>query len=221
MDFATLGEGSRHSLHAVDNDSIAKRIALTGGFGAGKSTVCAVFAGLGVPVIDADQIARELVTPSQPFLTLIVKTFGNDVLDSHGELRRAALRKIIFNDAARRKQLEAILHPHILQEMQLRAQSVRAPYCICCVPLLLETGQVSNFDLVVVVDTPIEIQLERVMQRDHLTAEEAKAIIRIQASREERLEAADYVLTNDANLAHIQRQVHALHKRYLAYANSQ
>ncbi len=182
--------------------------------------MCAVFAGLGVPVIDADQIARELVTPSQPGLNLIVKTFGRDVLDSHGELRRAALRKIIFNDAARRKQLEAILHPRILQEMQQRAQSVRAPYCICCVPLLLEAGKVSLFDRVVVVDTPIEFQLERVMQRDHLTAEEAKAIIRTQVSREQRLEAADDVLTNDANLAHIQRQVHALHMRYLACTNS-
>ncbi|MGH8508638.1 MAG: dephospho-CoA kinase [Gammaproteobacteria bacterium] len=201
----------------MGHGSIAKRIALTGGFGAGKSTVCAVFAHLGVPIIDADQIARELVTPSQPALNLIVKKFGNDVLDSHGELRRAALRKIIFNDVARRKQLEAILHPRILQEMQQRAQSVRASYCICCVPLLLETGQVSHFDRVVVVDTPLEIQLERVMQRDHLTADEAKAIIQTQASRAERLEAADDVLTNDATLAHIQRQVHALHKRYLAY----
>ncbi len=182
--------------------------------------MCAVFAGLRVPVIDADQIARELVASSQGVLNLIVKTFGNDVLDSHGELRRAALRKIIFNDAARRKQLEAILHPRILQEMRQRAQSIRAPYCICCVPLLLETGQASHFDRVVVVDTPLDIQLERAMQRDHLTAEEAKAIIRTQASREERLEAADDVLTNELELAHIQRQVHALHKRYLAYVNT-
>ncbi|MGH8468165.1 MAG: dephospho-CoA kinase [Gammaproteobacteria bacterium] len=204
----------------MDNGSIAKRIALTGGFAAGKSTVCAAFAGLGVPVIDADQIARELVASSQRVLNLIVKTFGNNVLDGHGKLRRAELRKIIFKDAARRKQLEAILHPRILREMQQRAQSVRAPYCICCVPLLLETGQASHFDRVVVVDTPLDIQLERAMQRDHLTAEEAKAIIRTQASREERLEAADDVLTNDAELAYLQKQVRALHKRYLAYTNT-
>ena len=182
--------------------------------------MCAVFAALGVPVIDADQIARELVVSSQHVLNLIVKTFGNNVLDGHGKLKRAQLRKMIFNDAARRKQLEAILHPRIFQEMQQRAQSVRAPYCVCCVPLLLETGQASHFDRVVVVDTPPDIQLVRAMQRDHLTAEEAKAIIRTQASREERLEAADDILTNDKELAHIQRQVHALHKRYLAYSKT-
>ncbi len=181
--------------------------------------MCAVFASLGIPVIDADQIARELVASNQRVLELIVKTFGNGVLDGHGKLMHAQLRKIIFNDAAQRKQLEAILHPRILREMQRRAQSVRAPYCICCVPLLLETGQASHFDRVVVVDTPLDIQLKRAMQRDHLTAEEAKAIIRTQASREERLEAADDVLTNDAELAHVQRQVRALHKRYLAYTN--
>lgn len=190
------------------------RVALTGGIGSGKSTACAVFASLGVAVIDADVIARDLVEPGMPALEAIAEAFGRDLIDADGRLDRDRLRSLVFHSAPARRRLEGILHPAILQEMQARAAAVGAPYCILCIPLLVEAGQAGLFDRVLVVDAPREAQLARVGRRDNLTAAEVEAIMQAQASREQRLSVADDVIVNAQDIAGFKAQVLALHARY-------
>lgn len=191
-------------------------IGLTGGIGTGKSTVCKLFAERGVAVIDADAVAKELVTLDQPALQAIVQEFGKGIIDAKGRLRRDRLRSIIFSDPERRKRLEKLLHPLILEEMLSRANRAGGPYCILCIPLLVETDQSSAVDRVLVVDAPEALQIQRVMERDHLTIDEIKAIMHAQASREDRLEAADDVIMNASDMTKLAEQVNALHQKYLA-----
>lgn len=191
-------------------------IGLTGGIGTGKSTVCKLFAERGVAVIDADAVAKELVALDQPALQAIVQEFGKGIIDAKGRLRRDRLRSIVFSDPERRKRLEKLLHPLILEEMLSRANRAEGPYCILCIPLLVETDQVSAVDRVLVVDAPEALQIQRVMERDHLTIDEIKAIMHAQASREDRLEAADDVIMNASDMTKLAEQVNALHQKYLA-----
>jgi dephospho-CoA kinase len=191
-------------------------IGLTGGIGTGKSTVCKLFAERGVAVIDADAVAKELVALDQPALQAIVQEFGKGIIDAKGRLRRDRLRSIVFSDPERRKRLEKLLHPLILEEMLNRANRAGGPYCILCIPLLVETDQSSAVDRVLVVDAPQALQIQRVMERDHLTIDEIKAIMHAQASREDRLEAADDVIMNASDMTKLAEQVNALHQKYLA-----
>ena len=191
-------------------------VGLTGGIGSGKSAVCRLFAQLGVPVIDADVVAREVVEPGQPGLEAIVEAFGEEVLGSDGRLDRARLRELVFSDPERRKQLEALLHPRIRAEMDRRIAAVEAPYCIRCVPLLVETGQSADVDRVLVVDVPVETQLRRTLARDGGRRATVQAII--EATRDQRLQVADDVLDNDGDLESLRRRVEMLHDRYLAAA---
>lgn len=190
-------------------------VGLTGGIGSGKSTVAERFRVLDVPVIDADEISRELVQPGQPALDRIVAEFGEGVLDGKGGLDRAKLRGLVFADAEKRKALEAILHPLIRAEMRRRTQNLRAPYCILAIPLLLETGQSDMVDRVLVVDAPPELQTKRAMARDKISAEEAQAVLDAQVDRATRLAAADDVIVNDKGLEDLYAQVDAVHQRYL------
>ncbi|MEW6353864.1 MAG: dephospho-CoA kinase [Pseudomonadota bacterium] len=189
-------------------------IGLTGGIGSGKSTVAQCFARLGAPVIDADVIARELVEPGKPALARIVETFGAGVLNQDGSLNRARLRSIVFSDVARRRQLEAILHPLIQKEMEARVVQLSAPYCVLCIPLLLETGQARRVQRILVVDAPHYLQYRRVMARDGLSAAEVAAVLRAQMRFRERLARADDIIVNDRDVAHVQRQVERLHRLY-------
>jgi dephospho-CoA kinase len=191
-------------------------IGLTGGIGTGKSTVCKLFAERGIAVIDADAVAKELVALDQPALQAIVQEFGKGIIDAKGRLRRDRLRSIVFSDPERRKRLEKLLHPLILKEMLSRANRAGGPYCILCIPLLVETDQSSAVDRVLVVDAPQALQIQRVMERDHLTIDEIKAIMHAQASREDRLEAADDVIMNASDMTKLAEQVNALHQKYLA-----
>jgi dephospho-CoA kinase len=191
-------------------------IGLTGGIGTGKSTVCKLFAERGVAVIDADAVAKELVALDQPALQAIVQEFGKGIIDAKGRLRRDRLRSIVFSDPEQRKRLEKLLHPLILEEMLSRANRAEEPYCILCIPLLVETDQSSAVDRVLVVDAPEALQIQRVMERDHLTIDEIKAIMHAQASREDRLEAADDVIMNASDMTKLAEQVNALHQKYLA-----
>lgn len=191
------------------------RLGLTGGIGTGKSTVCKLFRELGVPVIDADQIAKDIVAPGQPAFGQILEEFGDEVTDDTGRLKRDQLRSIVFRDPTKRKRLEAITHPHIIEEMRKRAGTIKAPYCILCIPLLVETGLTGLVAQTLVVDTPEALQKQRVMQRDRLSAEQVEAILQTQASRERRLAAADRVITNDADIEHLRDQVLDLHRHYL------
>lgn len=197
-------------------------IALTGGIGSGKSTVAERFAALGVPVIDADLLAREQVLPGTPGLQEIIRAFGPDMLSDSGELDRGRLRQRIFQDPSARKRLESILHPRIRAEMQQRVREVTTPYVVLVIPLLIESNQTDLADRILVVDTPEALQIERVRHRDRQTIEQVRAALRSQCSRAERLAAADDVLVNDDTLEQLHRQTDELHNRYMSLArNSQ
>ncbi len=193
-------------------------VGLTGGLASGKSTVATLFAALGVPVIDADAIAREVVTPGSAALAEIATHFGSAVLHSDGTLNRTALRERVFHDPAQRRALEAILHPRILAEMHRRAAQLDAPYCLFMIPLLVESGQTEHVDRVLVVDVPVALQRRRAQLRDGLAPEFIDAILAAQSDRATRLAAADEVLNNDADIDTLRHRVAALHAKYLDLA---
>ena len=195
-------------------------VGLTGGIGSGKSAVCRMFEQLGVPVIDADQVARDVVEPGQPGLDAIVDAFGVSVLDADGRLDRAGMRELVFADPRKRRKLEALLHPLIRVEMARRTAAVRAPYCIRCVPLLVETGQQDEVDVVLVVDVSEGTQLQRTLARDGGTRETLQAIIDAQATRAQRLAVADEVLDNNGDLQSLRERVQSLHERFLRDARN-
>jgi dephospho-CoA kinase len=165
------------------------RVALTGGIASGKTTVTRMFADHGVPVVDSDVIAREVVEPGQPALTAVTQAFGADVLGHDGRLDRRRLREVIFTDPAARARLEGILHPAIRTEMerQSAAAATGAPYHLLVIPLLAEGGGRDRADRVLVVDVPEEMQIDRLMTRDGVTRSQAEASLRAQASRTARL----------------------------------
>ena len=196
-------------------------IGLTGGIGSGKSAVCKLFAELGVPVIDADIIARQVVAPGRPALAQIRKTFGDDILTGEGQLDRTKLRAIVFDIPAKRKQLEAILHPAIQHEMLKQAKELNSPYCIFAIPLLIEVNQISLADRVLVIDAPDEIRRQRIKQRDRLSDKEIDAIFAAQLTREERLAHADDIIRNDSDLDQLRTQVIDLNYRYLELAKQE
>lgn len=191
------------------------RIGLTGGIASGKSTVADLFADKGVPVIDTDVIAREVVQPGQPALAEIEREFGPDILDPEGRLRRRRLRDLVFRDDNRRKTLEAILHPRIREEADRRAAAAGGVYQVIVVPLLAESPMKASMDRILVVDCSEETQLARLLRRDAESEEQARRMIEAQASREERLAIADDVVDNDGSLEDTARQVEKLHRKYL------
>ncbi len=197
----------------------ALRVGLTGGIASGKSLVANMFVKLGAELIDADQVARELVAPGEPVLPAIRDAFGAEVLTSRGELDRAALRKLVFADADKRRTLDALLHPLIRARLLARLDQVRRPYAIIAVPLLVETDFAALVDRVAVVDCPESMQLERLMRRDGIPRTEAVAMIAAQADRATRLRAAHDVIDNSGDAEATRRQVAQLHHRYLELAN--
>jgi dephospho-CoA kinase len=193
-------------------------IGLTGGLASGKSTVAECFAARGVPVIDTDVIARELVQPGQPALEKIRAAFGLDVLTAEGRLDRAWLKQQVFADPSQRRRLEAILHPLIHQDVVSRLPALHGAYCLIVVPLLVESAQIYPLDRVLLVDVPEALQRHRATARDGLSPELVSAILTSQASREQRLAVADDVIVNDADLAHLDAEVARLHAVYQALA---
>ncbi len=163
------------------------RVALTGGIASGKTTVADLFAALGVPVIDTDVIAREVVEPGQPALARVVETFGAEVLGSNGRLDRRRLRERIFADPEAKRRLEAILHPAIRAEMERQSRAADGPYQVLVIPLLTEGKRRDHVDRVLLVDVPEELQIQRLMSRDGVTHEQAQAALNAQATRAERL----------------------------------
>ncbi len=193
-------------------------VGLTGGIGSGKSAASGCFADLGAVVVDADVVAHELVEPGMPALAEIVQTFGKPVLDHDLRLDRSALRAIVFADDDKRARLEAILHPRIFPEMLQRADASDAAYVVFCIPLLVESGHRARFGRIVVVDCPEDLQIQRVMERDNLTAEQARAIMRTQATRDQRLAQADDVIHNDRDFEFLEQQIRELHSQYLQFS---
>ncbi len=193
-------------------------VALTGGIASGKSAVSAAFARHGVPILDADIIAREVVEPGQPALAAVVATFGTEVLGPDGRLDRTALRALVFARPEARRQLEAILHPAIRQAFTAASAVAVGPYQVHAIPLLAESGRAREYDRVLVVDCPRETQVQRLLARDHETLERAEAILAAQATREARLAIATEVITNTGTLGDLEEAVAVLHKQYLAAA---
>jgi dephospho-CoA kinase len=196
------------------------RVALTGGIASGKTTVADLFAEFGVPIIDTDLIARELVQPGEPALAEIRSVFGDDVFDEQGGLDRKAMRQIVFSDPAWRMELESILHPKIREGVVAKSEATDGPYQIIVVPLLVGSPIQQFMDRVLVVDCDEDTQLKRLLSRDAENEDQARRILAAQASRQDRLAIADDVISNDEELNDTRRQVDALHSKYLILAAS-
>ena len=200
------------------------RIGLTGGIGSGKTTVSNRFSALGVPVIDTDIIARELVDHDPEILQSIVRTFGNQVLQADGSLNRQKLAEIVFSDQDNRRRLEAILHPQIRRVALQRADELEtsgSPYTIIVVPLLFETDFHQLVDRSVVVTADVERRCQRVSDRDHRPMDEIRAIMSQQLDDESRRQRADDIIENDSDLDSLEDRVQELHRHYLTMARNQ
>lgn len=197
-------------------------IGLTGGIGCGKSAVADLFAGLGISVIDTDQIAHQLTQAGQPALAMIANAFGADFLLPDGNLDRPRMRRLIFSTPEAKKNLEAILHPLIRDEVTRRLERAPSPYAIVAVPLLLETGSYREIvQRVLVVDCGEAQQVERVVARNGLDETEVRAIMAHQLSRQERLRQADDIIDNHGDRSALRPQVERLHEHYLKLAAAQ
>lgn len=192
-------------------------IGLTGGIGSGKSTVARLFGALGVHWVDADDVAREVVEPGTPALERIAEHFGKDILLPNGSLDRAALRRVVFDAPEERTWLEGLLHPVIREELtrQLTPDNYALPYVLLVSPLLLETDQHELVEKVVVVDVPVDVQIQRTMARDENTREQVERIIDAQMPREQRLQKADEVVDNNQPVVDVERRVEELHRQFL------
>ena len=195
-------------------------VGLTGGIGSGKSAATALFEKHKIDIIDADQVARDVVEIGSEGLAKIAEHFGNDILLESGALNRAALRERVFNNESEKQWLNSLLHPLIRQQMLSLIAVSNSPYCILSVPLLVENKLTVMCDKVVVVDCPEAMQLSRAMQRDGSTEQTIKNIMASQADRDTRLAAADFVLDNSSSLAHLAQQVDELHQTLLPLSSS-
>ena len=201
---------------------MAFAVGLTGGIGSGKTTVANLFAAQGAGLVDADEISRRLTAPAQPAVAEIARKFGGQFIAADGSLDRARMRNMVFTNATARKDLEAILHPLVIQESTRQILASNAPYVIIVVPLLIESGAAyrGRMDRILVVDCAPENQISRVMERSGLSRSEVLGIIATQASRRQRLNEADDVIHNDDNLEMLSAQVNPLHLRYLGLATN-
>lgn len=190
-------------------------IGLTGGIGSGKSTVADLFAEYGIPIIDADIIAREITLPNKPAYLEIIHHFGSTILLENKTLDRKKLRQLIFASASDRIWLEKLLHSLIRSEIERQIQTLASPYCIVAIPLLIETLPYSFIDRILVVDAPEDQQIKRVALRDHQSDSEIQAILKTQSTREQRLREADDVIHNDGSLDKLKLEVEKWHRIYL------
>lgn len=195
------------------------KVGLTGGIASGKSTVADMFSAHGVPIIDTDVIAREVVAPGSPGLEAVIAAFGKEIVAADGTLDRTALRAIMFNDEVKRALLESILHPLIRDESIARSGAASGPYQMIVVPLLYGSPMTEMMDRILVVDCSEETQLARLQERDAETAPTARRMLAAQASRDQRRSIADDVISNDSDLDQTRRQVDELHRQYLALSD--
>jgi len=187
-------------------------VGITGGIGSGKSAVTAKLEQLGIDIIDADIVAREVVEPGTKALKDIQSYFGDRVLSSDGALDRAALREIVFSEPEKRKWLEALLHPIIRNETIKQLNNASSPYAVLASPLLLETDQHELTQHIVLIDVSVEAQIERTIARDNNNRKQVEAIIAAQMSRTEKQRKSDIIITNDEDLSALYNKVSVLHE---------
>ena len=195
-------------------------IGLTGGIGTGKSTVAAEFKNLSIAIVNADEGSRAVVEPGKPALLKIADQFGDQILLSDGSLDRATLREIIFNDVIKKQWLEELLHPIIRNWIMKRLNDSDSPYMILESPLLLETDQHKLVDAVLLIDVPVELQLERAGARDANNSDQIQRIINSQMSREQKIKKADWIFDNSDDKALISVRVSELHEKFLSLAQA-
>ncbi len=201
--------------------SKAMIIGLTGGIGSGKSAAMKCFERIGVPCIDADIVAREVVEPGSQALGAVARKFGPEVILNSGELDRAKLRQMVFSAPQEREWLEQLLHPLINQRIREWLNACQAPYCILSSPLLLETQQHELVNRVLLIDIPEAVQLKRTMSRDGNSESQVKAIMEAQSSRSFKQAKADDIICNDQDLKYLESEIEKLHKQYLQLALNQ
>jgi dephospho-CoA kinase len=197
------------------------KIGLTGGIGCGKSTVARIFEQLKTPVIDADEIARQLVAIGQPALAQIQQDFGTVVFKPDGSLDRKKLSEIVFSDPEQKQKLESILHPLVYRSIQAKIKQLNTPYCIICIPLIFETNMTQLVDRILVVDCSFETQIERIRKRDNMTIEKIQSIINSQVSRAFRKAHANDLIDNSETDDRLAEAVKKLHNLYLSISNCQ
>ena len=194
-------------------------VGLTGGIGSGKSTVADYFVALGAALVDTDAIAHELTAVGGAAMPALIETFGKEVAGPDGALDRLAMRQLAFTQSDARGRLEGILHPMIRALSAERCRMAESPYVILAVPLLVESGTYrQRCDRILAVDCPENLQIERVMARNGMSIDQVKAILAVQATREQRLAIADDVLLNDGGLDTVVKQIDDLHRTYLQLA---
>ena len=194
------------------------KIGLTGGIASGKSTVCNIFSQLGVAVIDADEIAHELVEVGKPCYLDIINTFGTAFLSKDQQLDRAKLRQLIFSDHVAKLELETILHPSIRRELLELSNKAVSAYCILAVPLLIETNMDTAVDRILTIDITEKNQLDRLCKRDHIAPTLANNMIHQQSDRLQRLVMADDVISNNTGVQKLENSIKLLHETYLKIA---
>ena len=195
-------------------------VGLTGGIGSGKSAASDYFATLGIDIVDADVIAREVVSPGSSCLKEIVKHFGDHLLDDQGALNRKALRQLVFNNEEHKQWLTNLLHPAIRTRILEQLSHASSPYVILVAPLLLENNLDRFCQRVLVIDVPESLQVQRTLERDQTSAQQVEAIMASQVTREQRLAHADDIVRNDGSLAQLQQQINHLHGLYQQQASS-
>ncbi len=203
-----------------DHNNQVFRVGLTGGIASGKSTVADMFSALGIPVIDTDVIAREVVLPGRPALDEIRRRFGDTVFGAEGGLDRKKMRKLVFSDAEARHDLETILHPRIGDAVRRQAATGGGPYQVIVVPLLVGSPLMQFVDRILVVDCDEETQIQRLMARDRETVGQAQRVLSAQASRKARLAIADDVINNEQNLQKTLERVKGLDENYRSLATA-
>ncbi|KLV06339.1 dephospho-CoA kinase [Photobacterium ganghwense] len=195
-------------------------IGLTGGIGSGKTTVANLFAAYHIDIIDADVIAREVVEPGTPGLQAIADKLGSDILLTDGSLNRSKLREAIFNDHSLKQWLNDLLHPMIREKMKADIEKTTSAYCLLVIPLMVENNLQTMTDRLLVVDVDESVQVQRTQQRDNVAAEQVRKILASQATREQRLAAADDVISNNGDAESLKQKVAELHAYYLTLSQS-
>ncbi|MEL0640166.1 dephospho-CoA kinase [Pseudoalteromonas aliena] len=193
-------------------------LGLTGGIGSGKTAISNIFEELGITIVDADIIAREVVQPNSIGLNAIIAHFGNDILHPNGTLNRLKLRAKIFTNSDEKKWLNTLLHPLIREKILCDLNLATSPYVVLVAPLLFENNLDKYCNHTLLIDVPTAVQIERTVKRDNTTGEQVKSIIASQMPREDKRQKSDDILNNDQKLTQVRAELVELHKNYLQYA---